>query len=236
VITSAREPADPVALEARSPEHRAAIWVVLAGGVGFAASAVFSSVLQLQRAAFVAAYAVVAATFVVVWGSTTPINLVRQLPRRWIGGLLGGLVVGVLLIRGVARQPRSATPQGADLVTALAWFGLVYGAVDAMLLSVVPVLSVYSARRPKGIRSPRQHLTWGILALAASLFVTALYHLGFREFRGPTLLQPLIGNAIITAGYLLTGSPLAAFVAHVLMHGAAVVHGMETTVQLPPHY
>jgi hypothetical protein len=50
------------------------------------------------------------------------------------------------------------------------------------------------------------------------------------------LIQPLIGNAIVTAGYLLTGSPLAAIISHVIMHGAAVVHGMETTVQLPPHY
>ena len=59
---------------------------------------------------------------------------------------------------------------------------------------------------------------------------------GFAEFRGPTLLQPLIGNAVVTAGYLLTGSPLAAILAHVIMHGAAVFQGMEGTVQLPPHY
>ena len=65
---------------------------------------------------------------------------------------------------------------------------------------------------------------------------TAAYHLGFTEFRGPTLLQPLIGNAVVTAGYLLTGSPLAAILAHVIMHGAAVFQGMEGTVQLPPHY
>jgi len=50
------------------------------------------------------------------------------------------------------------------------------------------------------------------------------------------LIQPLIGNGILTAGYLLTGSPLTAVVGHVIMHGAAVLHGMETTLQLPPHY
>jgi hypothetical protein len=225
-----------VSLNARRPEFRAAVWVVLAGVVGFVASAVFSSLLRLQRAAFVAAYAVLAGTFFVVYGSTTPIHLVRQLRWRWASGLLGGLVVGVLLIRGVARQPRSPAPHGGELVTALAWFGLLYGVVDAILLSVVPVLSVYTARRPEAIRGPRQHLSWGILALTASLFVTALYHLGFAEFRGPALLQPLVGNAIITTGYLLTGSPLAPIVAHVFMHGTAVLHGMQTTVQLPPHY
>jgi hypothetical protein len=73
-------------------------------------------------------------------------------------------------------------------------------------------------------------------ALAASLLVTALYHLGFAEFRGPALVQPLIGNSIVTAGYLASGSPLAAIASHVIMRVAAVVHGMESTVQLPPHY
>jgi hypothetical protein len=74
------------------------------------------------------------------------------------------------------------------------------------------------------------------MALAASLFVTAAYHLGYVEFRGPRLLQPLIGNAVLTTGYLMTGSIATPLIGHVIMHGAAVLHGMETTVQLPPHY
>jgi hypothetical protein len=74
------------------------------------------------------------------------------------------------------------------------------------------------------------------IALGASLLVTAAYHLGYQEFRGPALIQPLIGNALLTLGLLLSGSPAAAIVGHVIMHAAAVLHGMETTVQLPPHY
>ena len=73
------------------------------------------------------------------------------------------------------------------------------------------------------------------IALAASLLVTGVYHLGYREFRGPQLVQPLIGNAVVTAGYLLTGNAAAPLLAHVIMHGAAVLHGVETTAQLPPH-
>ena len=75
-----------------------------------------------------------------------------------------------------------------------------------------------------------------LIALGASLLVTAAYHPGYQEFRGPAVIQPLIGNALLTLGFLLTGSPAAAIVGHVIMHAAAVVHGMETTVQLPPHY
>lgn len=47
---------------------------------------------------------------------------------------------------------------------------------------------------------------------------------------------PLIGNGVLTVGYLLTGSPVTPLVGHVLMHAAAVLHGAETTAQLPPHY
>lgn len=51
-----------------------------------------------------------------------------------------------------------------------------------------------------------------------------------------TLIQPLIGNAIVTAGYLMARNPMTPLLAHVIMHGAAVAHGMEGTAQLPPHY
>jgi hypothetical protein len=73
-------------------------------------------------------------------------------------------------------------------------------------------------------------------AMAASLFVTGAYHLGYAEFQGEAIMQPLIGNAIITFGYLLTANPITPIIAHVAMHVAAVLRGIETTVQLPPHY
>jgi hypothetical protein len=81
-----------------------------------------------------------------------------------------------------------------------------------------------------------RRLRQGSLALAASAFVTAAYHLGYSEFRGSQLRQPLIGNAILTAGYIVSGSMVAPLIGHVIMHGASVLHGMETTTQLPPHY
>ena len=66
--------------------------------------------------------------------------------------------------------------------------------------------------------------------------MTVIYHLGYTEFRGVAIVSAMIGNAIITLTYLLSGSPLAAAATHVIMHMAAVLHGMETTVQVPPHY
>jgi zinc transporter ZupT len=116
----------------------------------------------------------------------------------------------------------------------LGWYGLVYGVADALLLTVIPVAAVGGWWAFPGFTSGR--VLRGAAAFAGSLLVTALYHAGFTEFHGAALLQPLIGNAIVTAGYVLTGNPATPLLSHVLMHAAAVVHGMEATVQLPPHY
>jgi len=78
---------------------------------------------------------------------------------------------------------------------------------------------------------------WGELRLCKhALVVTAAYHLGYPEFRGPQVVDPLIGNGAMTLGYLLTGNPITAFGAHIALHVASVLHGVETTVTLPPHY
>jgi hypothetical protein len=203
---------------------------------GFVSAGLFSSLLQLPRAAFVAAHALVASAFLACYVKLTHIHVRAEAGRRWRRGLLAGVVLGVALVRGVRMQPSSAAPSGGALTASIAWFGLIYGMADALLLNVVPAHIVLPSSTNGRAGSGGKTLTVSAAALAASLLVTAAYHLGFAEFRGPALLQPLIGNAIITAGYLATGSPLAAIVSHVIMHVAAVMHGMESTVQLPPHY
>jgi hypothetical protein len=122
-----------------------------------------------------------------------------------------------------------------NLAWALLWDGGLYGIIDALLLNILPVLIVYGARSAGELRNPAARWRWGLSALLASTFITAAYHLGFTEFRGPTLVAPLIGNAIVTLSYLASGSPIAALLSHAVMHGAAVLQGMATTVQLPPH-
>jgi hypothetical protein len=212
------------------------LWVSLAALAGFASSGIFASWLHWGRNAFVLGYAALAGLFLTAYVLLAGVHPTAQLRRHWRAGLVGGVLAGIILAYGVMTQPASPRPNGIALIGALVWLGVVYGALDALLLSVVPVLSVYGSRPPEQLRRWTARVQWGGVALLASLVVTAAYHLGFTEFRGPTLLQPLIGNAVVTAGYLITGSPLAAILAHVIMHGAAVFQGMEGTVQLPPHY
>jgi hypothetical protein len=75
----------------------------------------------------------------------------------------------------------------------------------------------------------------GAVALAASMGVTATYHLGYPDFRSDKLAKPLAGGVMWSAPTLLTLSPLGAPIAHAGLHVSAVVHSYETETFLPPH-
>jgi hypothetical protein len=91
----------------------------------------------------------------------------------------------------VRNQPASAHAQGLALALDLLWLGVVYGLVDGLLLSVLPVLATWQALSLLGwIEHWPGRIAAGIVALAASLFVTAVYHLGYPEFRGPQIISP----------------------------------------------
>ena len=210
-------------------------WILSAALLGFASSAVLSSILHRPRDLFVGFHSVVVAGFVFAFLRIEGIRPGVQLRRRWLPGLVAGVLAGALLARTVLLQPDSPRPGGGALAWALLWDGVLYGIADALLLSVLPVLALYGSRPPAELRNPGTRWRWGLTALLASLGITAAYHVGFVEFRGSALVAPLIGNGIVTLSYLASGSPIAPLLSHVVMHAAAVLHGMATTAQLPPH-
>jgi hypothetical protein len=211
---------------------RAVAWIGLAALVGFLPPAVFSTGLRWERSLFLFPYVLAVWTFLRAYFRRWPLSW-ADFVGDWRYGLAGVVVATAVLVGNVWGQPPSAVPRGASLVVALAWVGVAYGAADGLLLNVMPVLAVQRSLRARTVAA---RLARGGLALGASLAVTAAYHLGYEEFRGPAMLPVLVGNAIMSSTYLLTGSPLAAVVSHIAMHVAAVLHGMETTLQLPPHY
>ena len=210
-------------------------WLAAASVIAFAVPAVFSMGLRWERSLFLIPYVGGVSLFLLVYLSRHPLSI-----RQWIGywpyALIGTAAASFLLLRNVAGQPSSAVPEGWQLVLALGWVGLAYGAVDGLLLNVLPVLAVRGASFFESQPPLQARLSRGLLALVASLTMTVIYHLGYTEFQGVAIMSAMIGNAIVTLTYLLTGSPLAAVATHVIMHLAAVLHGMETTLQVPPHY
>lgn len=213
------------------------LWVLAAAILGFVIAAVFAGQLHLERSLYLVVYAVFVSAFLYGYVRWSGIEVGRLLRYHWQWGLVAAVLAGAFVVINVQSQPASPSPQGAELVFDLLWLGVVYGTVDALLLSVLPILATWRAFSALGWTE-----TWpgkvlvGILAMAASLLVTAAYHLGYTEFQGPQVVSPLIGNGVMSLAYLLTMNPLGAVLSHIAMHIAAVLHGISTTIQLPPHY
>jgi hypothetical protein len=202
-----------------------------------AIAAVFAGWFQLPRNLYLVAYIALTGAFLVSYMHWSGDDIVELARHHWLWGILVALPVAYFVMDSIWRQPASARPEGSALVLALAWLGVVYGAIDGLFLSVLPVHATWKALTLLGWtqRWPGR-IAAGILALLMSMLVIGAYHLGYPEFRGPQVLLVIAGNSVMSLAYLLTGSLWAAVLPHVAMHVAAVLHGMESVMQLPPHY
>jgi hypothetical protein len=212
-------------------------WTAWAAILSFAIAAIFAGGLRLPRNLFLLVYVPLAAGFFIAFVVVSEVDVLTALEHHWGWGLLGAGVAGAAMVKNVRSQPSSPRSTGAGLLLDVLWPGIAYGLLDALLLSVLPVLAVKSALVGDGWPSGwAAQLGFGGVALLASLLVTAAYHLGYPEFRGKPVFGAMLGNGILTLAYLLTQNPLAPLLSHAAMHVAAILHGRETTVQLPPHY
>ena len=64
--------------------------------------------------------------------------------------------------------------------------------------------------------------------------ITAVYHLGFEQYRQDGVGAPETGNTLISLPMLLTTNPIGSVADHMAMHISAVSHTYETDVRLPP--
>lgn len=224
------------AIEA-NPWWQHLLWIGGAIVVGYGVAALFSGMATFARPLFVLAHTLISGGFVFAYFRWSQVDLWAILRRRWLWGVVAAVAVGAFQVRNVLSQPASPSVTGVALLWDLLWLGVVYGAVDAFLLSILPVLATWQAFSHAGwAQGWFKLIIIGVVALVSSLAVTAAYHLGFAEYQNQAIAGPLVGNAAGTLGYLATGNPLAALLSHISMHIAAVLHGPATTVQLPPHY
>lgn len=212
------------------------IWIILAAGLGLALAGLFAGWLRLPRRLFLIPYVSVSGLFIAGYFMWTGIDFSQLLAGNWAWGVLAGLLVGTITVANVRAQPASRQSGGGRLLVDLAWAGVAYGLIDALFLNVLPVLAVREGLAGFGwAGSSIGKVGMGAIALAASLLVALAYHVGYPEFRNRKVGLVLVGNGLITLAFLLSGNPLGAIVAHVVMHLAAVVRGPDTTLQLPPH-
>ena len=206
-------------------------WLTLIAVAGFLASWVLTDLFHVDRALYVGVLAVVAAGLTAAY-LTWSDQGASFWTHDWAWGLLGALVTGAILAGGVSRIPMPAHTDHHVVAGEGAWEGFVYGAAEGLLLSVLPVIVVW-----QGFAGSRGTDGWrgvaaGVLALAASALVIVVHHLGYREFRNRRIVQALVACLVLSVGYLLTGSPIAAIGGHIVLHLAMLRRGLE----LPPHY
>ena len=215
----------------------ALVWVVAASVLGFAIAALFAGVLGWRRNLYLVVYVPVAITMLALFTVSAEIDLAHVFLHHWGWGVCGAVASGAFVVGNVLSQAATPRREGASLVLDVVWPGLTYGVVDALLLSVMPILAVRETwSGADWATSTLGQFGVGAIALLASCLVAAAYHWGYPEFRGKRVLLPVFGNAVMSLAYLLTGNPLAAVLSHAALHVAAIVHGRETTIQLPPHY
>jgi hypothetical protein len=208
-------------------------WLTAIATASFLVTWVLTSRLDLRRTPYIAALALLTGGLTVGYLAWSDTSLTSFATNHWGWGLAGAAVAGALLARLSGHQPRGPRPAGGRLVAALAWEGVVYGTSEGLLLSVLPVLVTWEAFAAHGWTSGTgKPLVAGIAAMAASLAVIVIHHLGYRGFHSRAALGPvMVGCGLLSLAYLLTASPLAAVGGHIVLHTALNLRGTE----LPPY-
>jgi hypothetical protein len=208
-------------------------WFATAAAVGFAVPFVGSSLLGLQHDVYLGTYFVSVLALWAAYAVSTQLDLRETFRRHWKLGVALGVVFGVALVRNVFSEDATPRPDGAYYVFELIWRGGLYGAMDALLLTVLPCLVVYRALGGH-LASWRRRLAYFGASLALVMAITAVYHLGFAQYREDGVGAPETGNTIISMPMLLSTNPIGSIADHAAMHVSAVAHSYETEVRLPP--
>ena len=212
---------------------RHAAWFAFAAGVAFAVPFLGVSVLDLQHDLFYLLYFAATACVLLGYVRAEHVDVRRIAGHAWPWSLGLGVVVGIAEIVNVLGRDATDRPDGAYFAFEILWRGVTYGAVDALLLSVLPGLVAYGIFRGR-VGGIVGKLRFTALALPLVLLITATYHLGYPQYREDGVGQPEIGNTIISVPMFATANPIGAVAAHATMHTTAVVHSYETDVFLPP--
>jgi hypothetical protein len=221
----------------RGTARRHLAW--LAGGMvmSFSVPFVLADQLGLQRDIYYGLYIAAVAALFVGWSHDTEQSLRDLCAKRWRWAAGLGLIVaglGALIVLGT--EDTTTRPGGIEFLAAIGWRGVLYGAADGLLLSAFPILVVFALLRSAGLHRRRGGLiAIGALAMAASLAITATYHLGYGDFRSSKLRKPVAGDLVWSVPTLAALNPIGAPIAHAGVHVAAVTHSYDTDLFLPPH-
>lgn len=206
----------------------ALMWLGVIAAGAFMVSWLLTEILHLRRGPYVGLLALLTGGLTggyLVWSGAG----VAFWTDRLLWGILGAVLAGGLLSAMVSRMSVRARDNLSG--AASVWEGVVYGSAEGLLLSVLPVVVTWQLFGAIGWTSGWGALAAVVAALAASVAVIVVHHLGYREYRGPAMRLPVIGCSVLTVAYLLSGNPIAAMGGHTILHLAM----LRRRVELPPH-
>lgn len=210
------------------------IWIAIGALIGFVSSFIFGDLLTLPIDLYYLVYFGIIITFFSIYIKKTKLNLGMWFSRRLAWGVVLGLISGVSMVQFVLKGPATERFTGAYLGWLVFWRGLVYGAIDGLLLSSFPWIVTWRAfsveKKPWGKKMASSFLAWFFI-----LVVTTAYHLGYSDFRSWKIVQPNIGNTIISFPTLVSANPIGGPITHAIMHITAIIHCPKTELFLPPH-
>jgi pimeloyl-ACP methyl ester carboxylesterase len=215
---------------------RQLLWLLAAGVVGFLMPYLFTDVVSVPRDGYYAIHAAVVFALFLAWTHASGLSLRSLLVRNWKWAIALGAAAAAILAAIAFTFDSTPHPHGLSFAGAILWRGIVYGSADGVLLGALPVLIVFTAFPfVRGRAHLLRTVATGALALVAAIALTAVYHLGYSDFRSSKVATPMRGTAIWSAPTLLTLNPIGSVIAHTGQHVAAVIHSYEGDTYLPPH-
>ena len=208
-------------------------WFVSGAALAWAVPYLFSSILELHHDAYLGIYFAGVLAWLAWYARATRLDVRGVFVRNWRASVLAGAVVTALLVSNVLAEDATNRPDGAYFVFELIWRGGLYGAVDALLLTAFPCAVVYTAMGGD-LSSWARRAAYFAATLVLVMTITAVYHLGYAQYRADGVGEPEKGNTLISVPALLTANPAGSVIAHTGMHVASVAHIYETEVRLPP--
>lgn len=207
------------------------LWLLALTVAAFAVSEVAANIYRLSRGPYIAVLTLVTAALTVGYVAWAGLDPVQLLTTHWGWGLLAAPLSAAFLIIGMARLPVTHRYTGSSLGRVLLWEAVVYGIAEGVLLSALPVLITWQMIHGLGWSGAAGSVALWTLPIVASIAVIIVHHLGYWEYRNKMLRPISLGCGLLSLGYLLTGSPIAPVLGHVLAHASGLLHGAE----LPPH-
>jgi hypothetical protein len=158
-----RQPTTP---EAFGPSPRAAVaWLVGGAVVTFAVSLIASDLAGLHHDLYLLIYSTIALSSLAWFVAASGVAWRQVLRSNLWWSLAIGVLVAVAVVGQAMDQAGTAHPGGAYFVFELVWRGVVYGAVDTLVLAVFPAVVAYllnsttsaanATSRRAPVRSPR---------------------------------------------------------------------------------